>query len=63
MDLTATEIELTIFSRLSSFAEAYEISLTTFWNTTRLCLTLEEFIELLHKIEFEVSHSELQRLA
>ena len=41
MDLTATEAELALFERLNDFVSINQLSLTSFWTTSRLCLALE----------------------
>lgn len=44
-----TDGEERLFQQLDDFASHCNIDLVAFWRTSRLCLTLEEFIELAEK--------------
>jgi hypothetical protein len=62
MSSEPTDGEIRLYRRLDQFVSQNEIDLLMFWKTTRLCLTLEEFSELLEAINFAITDDELDLL-
>jgi hypothetical protein len=62
MSSELTEGEERLFQRLDDFASQSNIDLVAFWRTSRLCLTLEEFLELSQKGGFSLSADDFQQL-
>lgn len=63
MALEPTEGELQLLARLDDFVAENSIDLLSFWKTNRLCLTLDEFLDLLNEVNFSVTSQELNLLS